>query len=226
MKIDLSIMARSRLCASGFTLVIIALVMAGLAGCSAQNPAADFSRSSSQAWQSPSSYPPSINPVIVPHAEVASWYGPGFQGHPTSTGERFNEYGMTAASRTLPLGSRVRVTNPANGRSIEVRINDRGPYVRGRSLDLSKAAAQKLGMTRTGVAPVVVASASAVPVTSRNWPRERSMTVGYHLPPRRVARKQWVEPVVYSRHRSSRRHHRRKVWNPVGAWIASALPRF
>ncbi|HTR60318.1 MAG TPA: septal ring lytic transglycosylase RlpA family protein [Candidatus Binataceae bacterium] len=88
--------------------------------------------------------------------EIASWYGPGFNGHITSTGERFNQNAMTAASKTLPLGSRVVVRNPANGKSVVVRINDRGPHVRGRTMDLSKRAAQKLGITGKGVAHVEV----------------------------------------------------------------------
>src|SRR5579863_2267712 len=88
--------------------------------------------------------------------EVASWYGPGFAGHPTSTGESYNPEALTAASKTLPLGSHVRVTNPDNGRSVVVRINDRGPYVRGRSLDLSHGAARQIGLTGKGVGRVQV----------------------------------------------------------------------
>ena len=96
-----------------------------------------------------------------PKRELASWYGPGFNGRLTTTGERFNENAMTAASKTLPLGSRVVVTNPENGRSVEVRINDRGPHVRGRTLDLSKRAAQKLGITKKGVARVEITPSDA-----------------------------------------------------------------
>jgi len=71
---------------------------------------------------------------------LASWYGPGFNGHSTSSGERFDAHGMTAASRVLPLGSYVRVTNLDNGQTAIVRVNDRGPYVGGRGIDLSQAA--------------------------------------------------------------------------------------
>jgi len=74
---------------------------------------------------------------------VTSWYGPGFHGRTTASGERFNQYAMTAAHRTLPFGSVVRVTY--KGRSVTVRINDRGPFIKGRSLDLSKAAARRIG---------------------------------------------------------------------------------
>jgi|SRR5215831_15581569 len=107
--------------------------------------------------------PVRIHPPLKPKQEVASWYGPGFNGRLTTNGERFNENAMTAASKTLPLGSHVVVTNPQNGRSVEVRINDRGPHVRGRTLDLSKRAAQKLGITKNGVARVEVTPAAKHP---------------------------------------------------------------
>ena len=85
---------------------------------------------------------------------LASWYGGSAQGGPTASGERFDKNAMTAAHRTLPLGTRVRVTNKKNGRTVEVRINDRGPYGRGRVIDLSEAAAKRLDMIDAGVVPV------------------------------------------------------------------------
>ncbi len=85
---------------------------------------------------------------------VASWYGPGFHGRRTATGERYDQFQLTAAHRTWPLGSHVRVTNLENGRRVIVRINDRGPYVAGRAIDLSLAAARRLGMVGQGTAPV------------------------------------------------------------------------
>lgn len=87
---------------------------------------------------------------------VASWYGPGFHGRRTANGERFDQNAMTAAHRTLPMPSLVRVTNLENGRSVRVRINDRGPFARGRIIDLSRAAADSLGFRRKGVAQVLV----------------------------------------------------------------------
>ena len=84
----------------------------------------------------------------------ASYYGPGFAGRPTANGERFNPSEMTAAHRTLPFGSKLRVTNTSNGRSVVVRVNDRGPYAHNRVLDLSKGAAQKIGMIQSGTANV------------------------------------------------------------------------
>ena len=80
----------------------------------------------------------------------ASWYGPGFHGKKTASGERFNTNALTAAHKTLPFGSRVRVTNERTGRSVVVRINDRGPFVGGRVIDLSKAAAQAVGISGIG----------------------------------------------------------------------------
>lgn len=86
----------------------------------------------------------------------ASWYGPGFHGRLTANGERYNQNAMTAAHRNLRFGTRVKVTNLNNGRSVILRINDRGPYIKGRVIDVSAAAARSLGMIHSGVAPVKV----------------------------------------------------------------------
>jgi rare lipoprotein A (peptidoglycan hydrolase) len=98
--------------------------------------------------------PPAPKPKTI--VTRASWYGPGFDGHRTATGETFRSEKMTAAAKDLPLGSRVLVTNLKNGRSATVRINDCGPYRRGRKLDLSKGAARKLGLIHDGTAKVKV----------------------------------------------------------------------
>jgi rare lipoprotein A len=87
---------------------------------------------------------------------VASWYGPDFHARPTSSGEPYDMYGMTAAHKTLPIPAYARVTNLSNGRSVIVRINDRGPSVANRIIDLSYTAAHKLDMTRAGTAFVEV----------------------------------------------------------------------
>ncbi len=87
---------------------------------------------------------------------VASWYGTKFHGRPTANGERYSLYGMTAAHRTLPIPAYVKVTNLNNGRSAVVRVNDRGPFHEERIIDLSYAAAVKLGFADRGVAPVRV----------------------------------------------------------------------
>jgi rare lipoprotein A len=93
------------------------------------------------------------NPGAVQYG-MASWYGGECHGSPTASGETFDMYAYTAAHRDLPFGTRVRVTNEANGRSVVVRINDRGPGVEGRILDLSYAAAKQLGMLEAGVVRV------------------------------------------------------------------------
>ena len=86
----------------------------------------------------------------------ASWYGPGFHGMQTASGEIFNQDKLTAAHRSLPLGTEVEVTHVKNGKSVEVRINDRGPYVGGRIIDLSRAAAIEIGMKEQGLATVKI----------------------------------------------------------------------
>src|SRR2546428_2660399 len=101
--------------------------------------------------------PPAPPPVIDGiQLGVASWYGPGFHGNRTANGEIYDQYELTAAHRTLPLGTRVMVTNLSNGRAVEVRINDRGPFVGGRAIDLSYAAARTIGMIGPGTVRVRV----------------------------------------------------------------------
>jgi rare lipoprotein A len=94
------------------------------------------------------------DPGLQTIAGSASWYGPGFHGRQTANGERFDQNKLTAAHKTLPFGTKVRVTNRRNGKSVVVRINDRGPYHGNRVIDLSKGAAQAVGLTRSGVVPV------------------------------------------------------------------------
>jgi rare lipoprotein A len=107
-------------------------------------------------------------PSAAGHVErgLASWYGPGFHAERTSSGEPYDMYAMTAAHKTLPIPAYARVTNLRNGRSVVVRINDRGPFVGDRIIDLSYTAAWKLDMLREGTAPVevrVIEPASTVP---------------------------------------------------------------
>jgi rare lipoprotein A len=90
---------------------------------------------------------------LIGHGE-ASYYGHELAGNRTASGERFNPNGLTAAHRTLPLGTRLKVTNIANGRSVIVRVNDRGPFVRSRLIDVSLGAAREINMVRSGKAQV------------------------------------------------------------------------
>ncbi len=100
--------------------------------------------------------PPSQAKLGAVQTGEASWYGKPHHGHLTASGEIYDMYRFTAAHPTLPLGTRVVVTNLTNGRSVEVRVNDRGPFVAGRIVDLSYAAAQKLDAISDGVIPVRV----------------------------------------------------------------------
>lgn len=113
-------------------------------------------------------------PSAAGHVErgTASWYGPGFHAERTSSGEAYDMYAMTAAHKTLPIPVYARVTNLRNGRSVIVRINDRGPFVGDRIIDLSYTAAWKLDMTREGTAPVEirVIDAAATPTTAQAQP--------------------------------------------------------
>ncbi|WP_462401877.1 septal ring lytic transglycosylase RlpA family protein [Pseudomonas sp. Marseille-QA0332] len=97
-----------------------------------------------------------VDPDGYDQTGKASWYGARHHGKRTASGEPFDARGLSAAHRSLAFGSRVRVTNLANQRSVVVRINDRGPHGRGRLIDLSRAAAQRIGMLRSGVAQVRV----------------------------------------------------------------------
>src|ERR1051326_2868159 len=101
----------------------------------------------------------SVKPgTIIEQQGVASWYGRHWRGRKTANGQRFDERLLTAASLSLPFMSRARVTNLQNGRSVDVVVNDRGPYVAGRIMDLSARAALLLGMTQTGVAHVAISA--------------------------------------------------------------------
>lgn len=99
-----------------------------------------------------------VNRNIIEYSErgIASWYGMKFHGHETSNGEIYDVHRFTAAHKNLPLPSYVRVTREDNGKSVIVRVNDRGPFIKGRIIDLSYVAAQKIGLDKSGVAPVRV----------------------------------------------------------------------
>ncbi len=206
----------------GWILAITLVALAFLVGgCSSQN----FSSAPSASY-----YSPRYETFRGAHTEVASWYGPGFAGRPTSTGETYNPEELTAASKTLPLGSHVRVTNPDTGRSVVVRINDRGPFVRGRSLDLSHGAAQQIGLTGKGVGRVqVTPTASSTPAltsVSSTYAESSVATTSRHVSYVSYRRSTYVA--------ARRRHYRyisyassrRIVSNPIGTWLASAFPRF
>ena len=131
------------------------LVLAVAQGCSVTAPPIGDSHVSHEE--------PGIMPTVQSQPKVrlvstgrASWYGPGFRGKKTASGEIFDDSKFTAAHKTLPLGTIAKVTNLTNGKSVKVEINDRGPYVDGRVIDVSHAAAHALGMVDRGVAHVKI----------------------------------------------------------------------
>lgn len=166
---------------SNFWLLFMALLMIGLVGCSSNKPV-DI-KDSGPAQPMDVSHIPDAVPRYEPRTRagnkspytvlgktytlindsrgfkekgIASWYGNKFHGRRTSNGEIYSMYGMTAAHKTLPIPSYVRVTNLNNGRQIVVRVNDRGPFHSGRIIDLTYAGASKLGFIRQGTAPVMI----------------------------------------------------------------------
>lgn len=110
----------------------------------------------SPAQPAPAAAPLSAQVATMLDTGMASYYGRELAGNRTASGEAFDPADLTAAHRSLPFGTRLRVTNQRNGQSVVVRVNDRGPYARGRVLDLSQAAAEQIGMIRTGSAPVSI----------------------------------------------------------------------
>lgn len=130
-------------------LAILLISALALPGCSSQQEAGGQNQPT----------PPPQGSVTKPlHKEVgeASWYGPGLQGKETANGETFDQKELTAAHPTLPMGTKAQVTNLENGKNVEVRINDRGPFVGDRVIDVSKAVAKKLDMQKDGTTQVKI----------------------------------------------------------------------
>ena len=138
----------------GFTVAVLALSV--IQGCSISGiPNSSLQKRPDPVEAGSGAAPRSDLPTNV-YIGAASWYGPGFNGKKTASGEIFDETKLTAAHRTIPLGHKARITHLGNGKSVEVLINDRGPYVEGRMIDLSHAAAKALGMIKNGIAKVQV----------------------------------------------------------------------
>lgn len=139
-------------------------------------------------------------PEEQPHYDevgLASWYGDQFNGRPTATGEIFDMHALTAAHKTLPLPGLIEVTNTANGRRVVLRVNDRGPFVEGRILDLSRGAAQELGLLQAGVGEVRVRYLGRAPRLGGGRPLRMAETP---QPPGSVAepRQFWVQAAAFS----------------------------
>ncbi len=120
------------------------------------------------------SYVPMTSDKPLKESGLASWYGRKFQGKPTASGEPYDMYAMTAAHKTMPIPSYARVRNPANGREVIVRVNDRGPFASGRVIDLSYTAALRLGVLG-GVAPVQVERITHEEIRAGLWRRDRAL---------------------------------------------------
>jgi rare lipoprotein A (peptidoglycan hydrolase) len=142
----------------------LALALGGCSGPTAPGPTAGAPMAG------PASVPPADATAgeAADHVEVgeASWYGQSFAGKPTASGEPFDPEALTAAHPDLPLGTEATVTNLANGRSVEVEINDRGPYADNREIDLSRAAAERLDMIEEGEAEVRIEAEPAAEPTA------------------------------------------------------------
>ncbi len=114
--------------------------------------------------------PPAADLSLIEYEDLgvmkASWYGPGFHGRKTANGERYDQMAYTVAHKSMKFGTLLKITNPKNGRSLVVRVNDRGPYIEGRELDLSKAAAHELGLIKKGVARLKVEKINIVGLNS------------------------------------------------------------
>lgn len=155
------VLIRSRLCRTSLTAGVFLLLL--MAACARKPPPVPTTCPPPPGLSTQKPY--QINGIWyypLPSAEgyveegLASWYGADFHGKATSCGERYDMYGLTAAHKTLPLGTYVKVTNLRNGKELILRINDRGPFVAGRIIDLSCRGAQELGTMQAGVCPVRV----------------------------------------------------------------------
>ena len=170
--------------------LLLAAVLGVLAGCGtsprvpADAPMTRAATGMGEAAESPGAPPAAGAPWDGPEASVsgqnpaasadlkelergqASWYGPRFHGRRTASGERYDQHALTAAHKTLPFGTLVRVRSLVTGKEVDVRVNDRGPFVRGRVIDVSRAAAEALGMMTLGVKPVALMVVEAAPSTS------------------------------------------------------------
>ncbi|MBI3398867.1 MAG: septal ring lytic transglycosylase RlpA family protein [Deltaproteobacteria bacterium] len=151
-------MGNARSHAIGFQIIVFTMLL--LAGCASAPPQGYYSKQGTQrAYQIDGKwYSPVDSSNGYEEEGIASWYGRDFHGNKTSNGETYNMHAMTAAHKTLPLGTYVKVTRLDNGKETVVRINDRGPFVKGRIIDLSYKAASEVGIADSGTAKVKIAA--------------------------------------------------------------------
>lgn len=179
--------------------LLLSMVLLSMVGCASLNPFPKHVRSTppskTKAGSSTRTYDPKTRPYTVMgkryyplqnaagYDEIgkASWYGEDFHGKKTANGQIYDMYGLSAAHKTLPLGTQVRVTNLENRRSVVLVINDRGPFVTGRILDLSYGAAKKLGTVERGVAKVRIEAVGSVPYARRSKTKAPSSSRYYYV---------------------------------------------
>ncbi len=170
----------------------------------------------------------SPEPDIV-QVGTASWYGKWHQGRSTANGEPYDMYGLTAAHRTLPLGTRIRVTNLTNGKSVSLRVNDRGPYFGGRILDVSFGAARKLGFVRAGLAPVrimVVPRGLPIPLPLARVRVAEGQPLAKPLPPRRRDRRgDWLVQIAAVWTQGDAEFEWRRLSRQLGEVLKQHTPR-
>ena len=154
---------------------------------------------------------------------IASWYGPGFHGKTTANGERYNQYAMTAAHKLLPLGTRVRVTHLGNGKSVIVRVNDRGPFVEDRVIDLSRTAATRLNMMGTGTARVRIQSLGGISELAENGDIKGDFYVQVGAFASKESAYKLIQTLAKAGHKGRLEFGSNNLWNvQVGPWADSA----
>lgn len=154
---------------------------------------------------------------------IASWYGPGFHGKTTANGERYNQYAMTAAHKLLPLGTRVRVTHLGNGKSVIVRVNDRGPFVEDRIIDLSRTAATRLNMMGTGTARVRIQSLGGISELAENGDIKGDFYVQVGAFASKESAYKLIQTLAKAGHKGRLEFGSNNLWNvQVGPWADSA----
>ncbi|MBD5641890.1 MAG: septal ring lytic transglycosylase RlpA family protein [Desulfovibrio sp.] len=206
-------------------IIVCCLVAALLAGCAQRQASYKGGKAGSKPYTiAGKTYYPLQSAHSFVEEGIASWYGPGFHGKATASGETYNQYAMTAAHKILPLGTTVRVTHLESGKSALVRINDRGPFVDNRVIDLSRAAATRLDMMGKGTARVRVQSIGDVPKSTASG----SVKGSYYIQVGSFSQKENARKLANVLENAGQRGRlfqgRNKMWIvQIGPWPESGL---
>ena len=197
--------------------VCLALCLAW--GCASKQPASGGKGSAKPYTVRGKTYYPLKSSAGFVEEGLASWYGPGFHGKTTASGEKYNQYAMTAAHKILPLGTKVRVTRLDTGRSVLARVNDRGPFSGDRVIDLSKAAASRLDMLGSGTARVRVQTLGDMPEAGANGDIKGSYYIQLGAFGQRENAKRLVDALVAEKRRGRLKQGANKKWIvQLGPW--------